>query len=106
MMLGERLQELRKDAGLSQKDLAEKLSLSHHTISSYERDKSIPNDEIKVEIAKLFHVSLDYLLGLIKEPLSYNRSENVIVLPPNLPKEAEEDINKYIEFAKGKYGNK
>jgi len=102
-MLGERLQELRKDAGISQKDLAEKLSLSHHTISSYEREKSIPNDEIKVKIAQLFNVSLDYLLGLIKEPLSFTRDEDVIILPSDLPKEAIDNINQYVEFVKGKY---
>ena len=43
-MLGERLQELRKDHGLSQQDLADKLNVSIHTISSYERNRSVPDD--------------------------------------------------------------
>lgn len=102
-MIGERLQELRKDAGLSQKELAVRLSLSHHTISSYEREKSVPNDEIKIKIAQLFNVSLDYLLGLIKEPYPFVRNENVIILPSNFPKEAKDDILQYVEFIKMKY---
>ena len=35
-MIGERLQELRKDHGVSQAQLAELLGVSHYTISSYE----------------------------------------------------------------------
>ena len=35
-MIGERLQELRKDLGVSQAQLAELLGVSHYTISSYE----------------------------------------------------------------------
>ena len=102
-MIGERLQELRKDAGLSQKDLAEKLCLSHHSISYYERDKSIPTDETKIKIAQLFNVSLDYLLGLIREPFSYNRDENIIILPADFSKEAKADVLKYMEYVKTKY---
>lgn len=37
-VIGERLQELRKDHGMSQMELAQKLHVSFHTISSYERD--------------------------------------------------------------------
>ena len=80
-MLGERLQELRKDHGLSQQDLADKLNVSIHTISSYERNRSVPDDTMKMEIAKLFDISLDYLLGLVDEPYSFHRAENCMLLP-------------------------
>ena len=80
-MLGERLQELRKDHGLSQQDLADKLNVSIHTISSYERNRSAPDDTMKMEIAKLFDISLDYLLGLVDEPYSFHRAENCMLLP-------------------------
>ena len=38
-MIGERLLDLRKDAGLTQDDLAAVLKINKHSISSYERDK-------------------------------------------------------------------
>lgn len=51
-MIGERLLELRKDADLTQDDLAEILKINKHSISSYERDKSEPPDAIKIAIAR------------------------------------------------------
>jgi len=41
-MIGERLLDLRKDAGLTQDDLAAILKINKHSISSYERDKREP----------------------------------------------------------------
>ena len=67
-MLGERLAYLRRREGISQKELGKKLNISHYTISSYEKGRSEPNDEIKVRIAQYFNVSLDYLVGLKDTP--------------------------------------
>ena len=72
-MIGERLQELRKDAGLTQDELAIILSINKHSISSYERDKIEPPDTIKIAMAQLFHVSVDYLLGREKTALQTER---------------------------------
>ena len=46
-MKGELLQELRRDKGLSQKELGALLSVSPFTISSYECGHSDPDDEAK-----------------------------------------------------------
>ena len=62
-MEGERLSELRKDNGLTQRDLAEILGVSENSISLYERNINTPDDELKIKIANYFNVSLDYLLG-------------------------------------------
>ncbi len=96
-MIGERLSELRKDRGISQEELGERLSLTKFTISSYEREKTMPSDDIKIEIAKIFNVSLYYLLGLIDTPVSYNRDAGYISVPECLPKEAVEIIKLYID---------
>ena len=97
-MIGERLQELRKDHGMSQLELARKIHVSFHTVSSYERDRSMPNDEIKLKIAKLFDVSLDFLLGLIDVPLSYNREPNCLPLPRDFSEQEVEQVRNYVEF--------
>ena len=49
-MIGHRLYLLRKAAGLSQAELGDMLSVSHHTICSYEKDKSDPSDATKEHI--------------------------------------------------------
>lgn len=97
-MIGERLSFLRKERGMTQQELAEALELTKYTISSYEADKTAPNDEIKVAIAKLFNVSLDYLLGLIDEPISYDRLEHAVMLPEHYSQEFREQVELYVEF--------
>lgn len=92
-MIGERLHKLRKKKGLTQDDLASVLSLTKFTISSYENGNSDPNDESKVKIAKLFGVSLDYLLGLIDEPLPYLREKGTIIISRDLPVPVKEFID-------------
>lgn len=96
-MFGELLRELRRDKGMTQAELAQKLSLSPLTISSYECGRSTPDDATKVAIARLFGVSLDYLLGLIREPLPYDRGTQ-ICLPPGFTQEQREMVESYIAF--------
>lgn len=63
-MLGQRINELRIAMGWSQVQLAEKLRISKQTVSNWENENIQPSIEMLVRIAKLFHVSTDYLLGL------------------------------------------
>ena len=102
-MIGERLLDLRKDEGLTQDELAAILKINKHSISSYERGKSEPPDDIKILIAKHFNVSLDYLLGLIDEPLPYERGKNTLRLPENLPVHDRELLKLYISTLKEYY---
>ena len=83
-MIGERLQELRKDHGLSQEQLAQILGVSHYTVSSYECNRSDPDDKSKIKLAQLFNVSVDYMLGLIDERFSFQREDDLLVLPRDL----------------------
>lgn len=102
-MIGERLAELRKDKHLTQEELAALLTVSKYTISAYETEKSTPDDEIKVKMARIFDVSLDYLLGLIDVPVSYDRGKMVICVPDELPTEVKERISSYVTFTKQEY---
>lgn len=63
MTFGEKIQKLRKEAGLSQEELSYQLGVSRQAISKWERDNGYPETEKIVRMSKLFHVSLDYLLN-------------------------------------------
>lgn len=63
MTFGEKIQKLRKEAGLSQEELAYQLEVSRQAISKWECDNGYPETEKIIKMSKLFHVSLDYLLN-------------------------------------------
>lgn len=95
--------DLRKDAGLTQDQLAAILKINKHSISSYERGKSEPPDAIKIEIAKYFRVSIDYLLGLTDDPNPHEACHDVLRLPHKFPAKAKASVMDYVEFLFKKY---
>ena len=102
--LADRLKELRKSNNLTQEELGKILGVGKTTISMYENGNSTPNDEIKLKIADYFNTSVDYLLG----KTNIKNSEPTIALHSDyeydeLPKEAKDEINNFIEFVKQKY---
>lgn len=62
--IGQRLARLRKERGVTQKDLAAKLGLTQPFISQYERGDLRLHGDLIVRIAKALHVSSDELLGI------------------------------------------
>ena len=72
--VGERIKRLRKNMGLTQSDLAEKLNLECAAVSKYETNRVPLTQESLIKLADIFNVSTDYLLGLnenktINEPI-------------------------------------
>lgn len=61
-MLGARIAALRKDAGLSQAELASHLGVSASAVGMYEQGRREPSADTLVAIARVFRVSTDYLL--------------------------------------------
>ena len=61
---GLKLKELRQNAGLTQKQLADRLWLSKATVSYYEQSLRYPSPEVLVKLAEIFHVTTDYILGI------------------------------------------
>ncbi len=57
-----RLRKLRKEAGLSQGELAKKLGLSKSTVGLYETGDTLPDAQAIYGMAKLFNASADYLV--------------------------------------------
>jgi transcriptional regulator with XRE-family HTH domain len=62
--LGQRIARFRKENGLTQVELAEKMGLIQTLISDYERDRTRPHPEMLVRLAIALEVSTDQLLGL------------------------------------------
>lgn len=62
MTLGEKLKDARKQAGLSQEQLSEKLGISRSAVAKWETDKGIPDVDNLKALSQLFEVSIDYLL--------------------------------------------
>lgn len=62
MKLGEKLQRLRKRSGLSQEQLAARLTVSRQAVSKWELDDAVPDTENVVQLSRIFGVSCDYLL--------------------------------------------
>lgn len=63
MKLSDKLVGLRKSAGMSQEELAEKLNVSRQAISRWEMGTAMPDAVNILQLSKLFHVTTDYLLN-------------------------------------------
>ena len=60
----DRLKQLRKEKGVSQKDVANAIGVSVSAYSNYEQGLREPSNQILINLCKYYDVSADYLLGL------------------------------------------
>ena len=93
MSFGEKLQQLRKEKGLSQEDLAHQLNVSRQAVSKWESQNGYPEIEKMILISDLFQVSLDYLM---KE--DYEEHENETISSFHLM--TQQNIEDYLHFKK------
>ena len=64
----QRIKDLREDRDLKQRQLAEYLNCSQQVYSNYELgQRDIPTD-VLIRLSEFYNVSVDYLLGLTKNP--------------------------------------
>ena len=63
LKISENIAALRKQAGITQEDLANKLSVSNQAVSKWEAGKCCPDIEVLPELAAFFEISIDELLG-------------------------------------------
>ncbi|KIU11828.1 phage element (ICEBs1)transcriptional regulator (Xre family) [Bacillus subtilis] len=85
MTLGQRLKEARLKAGYkSQTEAAKKLGITSQVLSNYEGGRRDPDTQTLKELAELYNVSADYLLGTEKKK----------------PSKLDESINEAIEELK------
>lgn len=60
---GSRLRQLRLRESMTQQQLASRLGLTKSVISAYETDLRLPSYDVLLQIARIFRVTTDYLLG-------------------------------------------
>lgn len=70
MSFGDILRELRLKAGMTQLQLAEKVSVTKSVISYYEHKDKKPSPDVLIKFSEIFGVSIDYLLEVEKVPES------------------------------------
>lgn len=95
---GERLKELRKKKHLTQEQLGKAFYLNKSSISRYENDTQIPENELLQSIADYFDVSLDYLMGRT----SIVNTHSNIVAPT---KKEQKNHDTFMEDAKALFMN-
>ena len=62
--MGEKLRSLRIEKNLTQKQVADRIGLAISAVSSYESGSRYPTYDTLIKLARMFHVSTDYLLGI------------------------------------------
>ena len=63
MTVGEKIKEARRQCGLSQQQLAEKMLVSRSAVAKWEAGNGLPDVDNVKALAQLLNVSIDYLLG-------------------------------------------
>ena len=85
MIFSEKLQLIRKNKGLTQEELAEKLDISRQAVAKWESGQAYPDISNLIQISNLFNVTVDYLV----------RDQECTV---NCAADVENDISKLIDF--------
>lgn len=104
-MISQRLKELRKEKGITQKQFAEIFQVASGTIAMWEIGKRQPDIQMIDRIASYFGVSVDYLLGKtdIKNPLPRNiypiEEGDFIVMPVLASVKAGYDGQAIVEYS-------
>ncbi len=100
-----KIAETRKDRGVTQKQLAEKLGIYQSNMSNWENGVTEPDMQSLVRLADILEVSTDYLLGrtndvgLIEVNANLSNDENELIILYR--KMSYRDKNQLLGFAKG-----
>ena len=63
-MVADKIKALREQNGFTQSDLAKKLGITRSSVNAWEMGISVPSTQYIVELANIFKVSTDFLLGV------------------------------------------
>ena len=63
-MVSDRIRLLRERRGLTQSELAKQLGITRSSVNAWEQGISVPSTQSSVDLAAIFKISTDYLLGV------------------------------------------
>lgn len=90
------IKELRKKAGMTLKELADKLGTSNQTISNWENEKTEPDIKSLIKLSNLFSCSIDYIVT------GKEFNEKFILLRRDDYNQLTTELNKINNILKGK----
>lgn len=91
LTMGQRIAACRKNLGLSQEALGEKMGVSRQAISKWEADAAIPEIDKLISLSKLFNVSVGWLLGVEEAKATEEKAE----ISEELLRKIEEIVLRY-----------
>ena len=98
---GAHLTALREAAGLTQKQLAEKLTVHHSNIAFWERSEKPPRGDVLPKLAEAMNVSLEVLLNATmpraKKPVAKGRMQQMFEAASQLPRRQQLKIVDLLE---------
>lgn len=80
MNFAEILKKTRYDSGETQKNLSEKIGYSQSVISEWEKGTIDPTSQALIALAKHYHLTVDYLLGIEKNQTNTNDTDEQLLL--------------------------
>lgn len=86
----QRLLDLRKEKGLTQEEVGAKLGVSPQSVSKWENGLTYPDIDLLPEIADLYDVSLDYLLG---KDEARNRKDKTPTIHIKVKEQGKDEVN-------------
>ncbi|MBQ9081326.1 MAG: helix-turn-helix transcriptional regulator [Clostridia bacterium] len=81
-MFYERLTNLRKQLGLSQEELGEKVGVTRQTVSKWELGLTTPELDKLMELSYVFGCTVDYLIGKDEAPTPEKKTKNTVYFRP------------------------
>lgn len=98
MILADKIMNLRKKAGWSQEELANKLNVTRQSVSKWEGAQSVPDLEKVIQMSNIFEVSTDYLLKEELEEPEYIAGAGVSDEVPPVRRVSMEEASEYLSL--------
>lgn len=98
MILGDKIMNLRKKAGWSQEELANRLNVTRQSVSKWESAQSIPDLDRVIQLSRIFEVSTDFLLKEELEEPEYLAEEVCIDSAEPVRRVSMEEASEYLRL--------